>query len=222
MTLNEKPWPSSEKYQFRDTVVTLSNGEVLNQTFFYDKVEKKGKTGTKTVRYFKGTLVIGGHSSYICQLKRFFIIGIRRILQEQNQWLCDLEGKPWKLNCGNPFAGKLCCARHFLETRPDFKNQKTALQEVVESAGHIFELYPKYHCECNWIEMYWGAAKREARIKCDYTFKSLDANINTFLDNASDIKQIRRYFQHCMNYVDAYSQFENGYEVSKDVLKIRN
>jgi hypothetical protein len=26
---------------------------------------------------------------------------------------------------------------HFLETRPDFKNQRTALQETVGKAGHV-------------------------------------------------------------------------------------
>lgn len=104
----------------------------------------------------------------------------------------------------------MCCARHFLESRPDFKNQKTALQEVVEASGHIFELYPKYHCECNWIEMYWGAAKREARLKCDYTFKSLESNIHNFLDKAGNITKIRRYFQRFMNYIDAYSQCQDA------------
>jgi len=113
----------------------------------------------------------------------------------------------------------MCCAKHFLANRPDFKSQKTALQHVVESSGHIFELYPKYHCECNWIEMYWGATKREARLKCDYTFRSLDANINAYLDNASDVKKIRKYFQHCMNYIDAYSQCQDGLEVALDVQK---
>jgi hypothetical protein len=113
----------------------------------------------------------------------------------------------------------MCCARHFLESRPGFKNQKTALQEVIEDAGHIFELYPKYHCECNWIKMYWGGAKREARLNCDYTFKSLEANIESFLDKAGDIRKILKYFQRCMNYIEAYSQCKDGYQVAEDVLK---
>lgn len=29
-----------------------------------------------------------------------------------------------------------------------------------------------------------GDAKRQARIKCDYTYKSLDTNINEYLDHA--------------------------------------
>ena len=90
---------------------------------------------------------------------------------------------------------------------------------MVEEAGHIFELYPKYHCECNWIERYWGAAKREARLKCDYSFRSLEANVPTFLDNAGKISSIRRYFRKCMEFIEAYSHQENGREVHRDLQK---
>ena len=58
MTLNEKAWPLTEKYQFKDTVVKLSNGETLQQTFFFDKTvistDRRGRQITKVVRYFKG------------------------------------------------------------------------------------------------------------------------------------------------------------------------
>ena len=68
MTMNEKPWPEDSKTNFRDTTVTLSDGEVLKQTFFYLKniqtVDRKGKAKEKTVRYFKG---------------------IKKILEERNQ-----------------------------------------------------------------------------------------------------------------------------------------
>jgi hypothetical protein len=40
------------------------------------------------------------------------------------------------------------------ETAEDFTNQKSILTERVTAAGFIFELYLKYHCECNWIERY--------------------------------------------------------------------
>ncbi|OAD70983.1 hypothetical protein PHYBLDRAFT_171043 [Phycomyces blakesleeanus NRRL 1555(-)] len=42
-----------------------------------------------------------------------------------------------------------CCAHHFLASQPDFMSQKTALYEAVKDSGHIFELYPKFHCKCN-------------------------------------------------------------------------
>ncbi len=52
-----------------------------------------------------------------------------------------------------------CCCHHLLFTQPDFVAQKSQLEELITSWGHICDFYPKYHCECNFIEMYWGAAK---------------------------------------------------------------
>jgi hypothetical protein len=43
--------------------------------------------------------------------------------------------------------------------QPDFVSQKSQLEEFVVSQGHIWDFYPKYHCELNFIEQYWGAAK---------------------------------------------------------------
>jgi hypothetical protein len=37
--------------------------------------------------------------------------------------------------------------------------QKSKLQEFIESHSHLCDFYPKYHCELNFIEQYWGAAK---------------------------------------------------------------
>ena len=58
MTLNEKPWSLTDKYQFRDTTVKLSTGELLHQSFFYEKEisshDSKGRPKNKRVRYFKG------------------------------------------------------------------------------------------------------------------------------------------------------------------------
>jgi hypothetical protein len=40
--------------------------------------------------------------------------------------------------------------------QPDFVSQKSQLEEFVTSRGHICDFYPKYHCELNFIEQYWG------------------------------------------------------------------
>ena len=52
-----------------------------------------------------------------------------------------------------------CCCRRVLFNQPDFTNQKSALEELIQQCGHICDFYPKYHCELNFIEQYWGAAK---------------------------------------------------------------
>jgi hypothetical protein len=57
-----------------------------------------------------------------------------------------------------------CCCRRILFSQPDFVSQKSQLQELVESRGHLCDFYPKYHCELNFIEQYWGAAKLRFRM----------------------------------------------------------
>lgn len=54
--------------------------------------------------------------------------------------------------------------RNLLFTQPDFVSQKPQLQEHIESHGHLCDFYPKYHCELNFIEQYWGAAKLRFRV----------------------------------------------------------
>ena len=63
--------------------------------------------------------------------------------------------------------------RRVLSLEQDFKEQKGKMQEVDEGKGHLAAFYPKFHCEINWIEYYWGMAKRFARDNCEYNFGAL-------------------------------------------------
>jgi hypothetical protein len=56
-------------------------------------------------------------------------------------------------------GNRWCCMEKCLSTEADFKAGKPLLQLVVEQAGHLCILLPKFHCELNPIEMYWGYAK---------------------------------------------------------------
>lgn len=94
-------------------------------------------------------------------------------------------------------------------------------------AVHLFQLYPKYHCECNWIKRYWSAAKKEARRECDYTFKSLDKNISAFLDSVCPPEEgtpskIRRYFHKSFAYIQAYSEGHTAIEAFQIVKEFSN
>jgi hypothetical protein len=51
--------------------------------------------------------------------------------------------------------------------------QKSLVQEVIESAGHFCLFLPKFHCELNFIEYFWGMVKKYLRDNCDYTFDTL-------------------------------------------------
>ena len=39
------------------------------------------------------------------------------------------------------------------------QRKKSYLEDLIKSQGHICDFCPKYHCELNFIEQYWGAAK---------------------------------------------------------------
>ena len=78
-----------------------------------------------------------------------------------------------------------CCAKRILELQPDFKEQKSLVQEVIEECGHICIFLPKFHCELNFIEFFWGAVKKYLRENCDYTYKTLQENMPTALASAS-------------------------------------
>jgi hypothetical protein len=46
-----------------------------------------------------------------------------------------------------------------LYNQEDFKQQKSLLREFYEDTGHLCLYYPKFHCELNFTEQYWGNAK---------------------------------------------------------------
>ncbi|KAI7846849.1 hypothetical protein BDC45DRAFT_571130 [Circinella umbellata] len=92
------------------------------------------------------------HNDYAPSAKR-----IETILKEHGPGKWDeykAQGKYWKAKCGNkePNSDDSCCLYHMRENQLDFRAQKTALEELVIKAGHLYALYPKYHCDTNWIE----------------------------------------------------------------------
>ena len=63
--------------------------------------------------------------------------------------------------------------------------------------------YPKFHCELNWIEYYWGHAKRYARNHCDYNIESLRRVIWEAL---ADVRTstIAGFYARCQRRISAY------------------
>ena len=49
--------------------------------------------------------------------------------------------------------------RKVLSLQADFQAEIPLLQQVIEAAGHKCYFLPKFHCELNPIEMYWGWVK---------------------------------------------------------------
>ncbi|ORZ15511.1 hypothetical protein BCR41DRAFT_396467 [Lobosporangium transversale] len=102
-----------------------------------------------------------------------------------------------------------CCCTRILELQEDFMAQRSLLEEIADKHGQQIIFYPKYHCELNFIEMFWGASKRYTRANCDYTFKGLQETIPAALASVT-ILSIRKYARRSFRYMDAYRKGLSG------------
>ena len=96
-----------------------------------------------------------------------------------------------------------CCAVRVMSLQPDFLAQKPGLVEVIEMAGHLCIFLPKFHCELNYIEMYWGAVKRFTREHCNYSWAELPDTVDLALDTVS-LETIRRFARKSFRYMNLY------------------
>ncbi|KDO21397.1 hypothetical protein SPRG_12403 [Saprolegnia parasitica CBS 223.65] len=81
---------------------------------------------------------------------------------------------------------RLDTAKDLLGSQPDFTSQKC-----------------HFHCEFNFIKMYWGALKNYCREHCDYSFAKLLSTIKAAMKHVK-LASIRRYARKCWRYMDAY------------------
>jgi transposase len=102
--------------------------------------------------------------------------------------------------------------------QPDFKDQRSLVQEVIESVGHLCIFLPKFHCELNFIEFFWGAVKKYLRENCDYTFETLKANLPSALASV-DLCTIRRWEHRMIQWMDAYCSGLGAKEAQLQVKK---
>lgn len=95
------------------------------------------------------------------------------------------------------------CAKRILELQPDFLEQRSLVQEVIEAAGHLCIFLPKFHCELNFIEFFGGAVKKYLRDNCDYTFTTLKENLPNALASVQ-LSTIRKWEHRMVRWMDAY------------------
>lgn len=137
--------------------------------------------------------------------------GLKRVLEERGLWRDGLtkrcgksKGEKGSSVLDQCVCGRDCCAFRIMEAQPDFASEKSLLQFTVEKLGHECIFYPKFHCELNYIEYYWGAVKHYTRAHCDYRFASLEKTILAGLDSVS-LETIRRFAMRSKRWLMAYS-----------------
>ena len=129
--------------------------------------------------------------------------GMESILKERGLWRNGLIGhcKTCASESARGFQGladdgqKNCRMRKILLNEPDFLEQKPLIEECITSRGHICVFYPKFHCELNFIELFWGYTKRKLRAACGYftlSFASWSSSYRL-------LETICRYFAACSN-----------------------
>ena len=117
--------------------------------------------------------------------------GMEVIIRKHGLWPADgLLAQCVNFHC--PPGRTDCCCRRLLFMQPDFLDQKPLLQEFIERRGHLCNFYPKYHCELNFIEQYWGAAKLHFQVAGRATtIEEMERKVIACLDDVP-LLQIRR------------------------------
>ena len=142
--------------------------------------------------------------------------GIKQVLMERGLWqpglkhickLCDSKNKDSELRYD--MTRVTCCAQRILETQQDFRDHLSSVEEAIKSAGHLSIFLPKFHPELNFIEMFWGAAKRFARDHCDYSIVALRETVPKAL-NSVTLAVIRRFARKTQQYMDLYRRGADG------------
>ena len=111
------------------------------------------------------------------------------------------------------------CARRLMDSQPDFKEQRGMLEEELVKRGHLVFFYPKFHCELNWIEYYWGDGKRRTREACDYTWEGLKKTVPRVLGETNEVR-VWRWYKKSERLIKAYSDgLEYGTEAFLLVYK---
>ena len=146
--------------------------------------------------------------------------GMKRILQERGLWVDGLrtrcpglkrkaKGETEEQYTARILAHKVCekggncCAFRVMEDEDDFVNERSLLEIEITARGHECIFYPKFHCELNYIEFFWGAVKRYTRENCNYSFVDLKDTVKAGLDSVS-LTTIRRFANRSRRWIDAY------------------
>jgi hypothetical protein len=137
--------------------------------------------------------------------------GMKRILAERGISTAGLKAQCKEFKCIDSTAS--CCTRRILWNQPDFVNIKSCLEEHCEARGFNVLFLPKFHCELNFIEQCWGAAKRTYRLNpASSAAADLEKNMIEALDSV-DLMSMRRsvLFALCSRACAQFSQIRHAF-----------
>ncbi|KIK32812.1 hypothetical protein CY34DRAFT_110837 [Suillus luteus UH-Slu-Lm8-n1] len=132
--------------------------------------------------------------------------GLRSVLTEQGFDVRQLKAKCSPV-C--PFESKGCCMAHLLSQQDDFANQESMLETLIKKTGHLCILLPKFHCELNPIEMYWGWCKYRYRETPKNSFGEAKKAAEHFL-NACPLEVFHCFINHSWHFMSAYQKGLTG------------
>ncbi|THU76463.1 hypothetical protein K435DRAFT_704834 [Dendrothele bispora CBS 962.96] len=132
--------------------------------------------------------------------------GLKSVLTERGFDVGKLRAK-CKPVC--PIESEQCCMARLLDQQDDFKNQVSMLETFITERGHKIIFLPKFHCELNPIEMYWGWAKYRYREEDKPKFEDAKGAAVKWLD-ACPLLTIRRFINRSFRFMSAYRKGLTG------------
>ena len=87
----------------------------------------------------------------------------------------------------------------------DFSNQRSRVELLCESLGHVCLFLPKFHPELNPIELNWRDSKNELRRNCTCSSVGFKQWWQAALDDITP-EMIRKYFKSAMEYEMVYDK----------------
>ncbi|KAL5504652.1 hypothetical protein ACEPAH_7315 [Sanghuangporus vaninii] len=136
--------------------------------------------------------------------------GMVQILEERGILAKHLPAECKGFKCKDTSLSATCCCHRILFNQPDFRNQKSSIEELIESRGHKAIFYPKFHCELNFIEQCWGIAKYQYRMMPHpSTDQQMQENIKSCLDSIS-LECIQKFADRSARFMDCYHKGLSG------------
>jgi len=144
--------------------------------------------------------------------------GLKQLLWERGLWKDGMTLDGWRQVRGQRLKCQDLSARKVMKGCLDIMFEKSELQLMIESRGHICEFLPKFHCELNPIERVWGRSKQLVRDLCEDDYKTmLDTVVRSLMPDWLPRELISAYFRKSRDYFRVYRDGINGPEAERAV-----